>query len=474
MVVKKALIFMSFAGMVMFVACTDVSETIGKDLVSNESNLDLYLTDTVTVETYSIEQNAIANSGSGPHLLGSINDPVFGKTKASIYSKFLINSGFDSLFHAAEYFDSIVLSLSYSGHYYGDTLIEQTVRIYELEENLDDSIQYLSDKSVLYNPIEIASHTFNPLPTTNVTVVGGVIEPQLRIKISTSSNDPFASKLLSIISENYLELDSALGYSIILNDEFYEFFNGLYISTDPVDGSDGALIGINLFGASTSLELFKHDTVHGLTKDGQNDSILVENQTSSLTVSSISSSTFNNYDHLGFANADNSFFDQVINGNKELGKEQVYIQSLAGSRLRVKFPYIQDLKNLGSKIAINKAELILCAAEDISLPSFDAPEELGAQIQFVDDSVLAIPDIVFGSSFFGGSLDTLTNEYRFRITRYIQESIENLYEGEDGLYIFSAPEYNSYSRVLLVGSNPSLPVPFSKRARLEITYTIIE
>ena len=162
MLVKKALIFSSFVGMIMFVACTDISEVVGGDFIPDSSNMNMIFTDTITTETFSIKKDSVLNQSSTRYLLGSIIDPVFGKTTASINSKFLISLGFDSIFHAAEFFDSVVLNLAYSYHYYGDTLEEQTIRVYELEENFDDSTAYYSNYIAQHSAVELASKTFSP------------------------------------------------------------------------------------------------------------------------------------------------------------------------------------------------------------------------------------------------------------------------------------------------------------------------
>lgn len=477
MVVKRALVFASFVGMGLFVACTDISDLAGGEFVPDTSNLQLNYTDTITIETYSILQDSVLNIRSSPLLIGELNDPIFGKTNASIAAKFLLVNGFDSSFHAAEFFDSIVFSLAYSSDYFGDTNQIQTIRIYELAEILKDDESIFSNYRANYNPLELASYSFQPKPTTPVELLpGDTVSPHIRINISTSASSPFAEKLLNINEEDFYVSNEETGIDSLKLDEFYEYFNGLYISSDEVGtGSIGALIGLNLFNSRTHLTIYKHDTIHGFGADGITDTITIENETSILQIASIGGTALNQYSH-DYTSADSEFKNQVLDENKELGKELIYIQSLAGTHTRIKFPFIKNLNALGNKIAVNKAELILTAAEDLMITSFDAPNEIGAQIRFDRDSVLFIPDITYGETFFGGVLDTTdgVNEYKFRITRYLQEVLDGDLEGEDGLYFYSVPEYNVYSRVLLIGSDPALPTPYSKRARLEITYTVVD
>ncbi len=471
----------SFVVIVLLVSCTDITELIGEGFLPGESNMDLDKIE-LGVETYSILKDAIVTSGSSSLLLGSIDDPVFGKMKADIYAQCILGTGFDSAFHAARFFDSLVFHLSYSGHYYGDTLSEQTIRIYELTENLyyGTDTAFYSDQTAQYDPIEIASFTYKPQPnpaaSLNVNTEDGDVAPQISITITTSPDHPFASRLLEINSDDYT-LDTIVDGREVKEvdyESFFEFFNGFYITTDPVVSGPGALIGINQNAVSTRLQFYKHDTL--LTYNAAGDAEYTRiNKSASLLVSSIKGGVFNHFDHFNYDEAESEFQEQVLNGNKELGKEKVYVQSLAGSHLRVKFPDIESINELGDNIAINKAELIFKVDLDKLSFQFDAPPVLKANIQLTNDSITFLPDIRFGGEFLGGKIDTLASEmeYRFRITRYILRLVEGDFENNDGLYIFSSDENTAYERVVLFGSDPDNPYS-SNRARLEITYTTIK
>ncbi len=486
-VVKKALVFGSLVGMILLAACTDVTDIIGGNFLPEGSNMDLNIMDTVTVETYSILMDSVRTNGTEEHLLGSLNDAVFGKVVSSVYTQFIFGAIYQDYSDPTIIFDSLVLTIAYSGNFYGDTMTKQTLRVFELDEILPYDTGYYSNQTVQIVPTEVASHSFYPRPTTNeiseidttfFTTEEGIDsiridttrypDPQIRINITTSANHSLASTLLGINRDDYIEHDEEQDMDYYDYEGFFEDFKGLYFTFDPIETeSSGACVGVNINAVSTGLQIYAHQRIANSTVDIPMNSILAVNSSGCVT--------FNNHNHFDYQDANNDFKEQVLNGDKEKGKEQVYIQSLAGSRLRVKFPFIKNLNDLGNKIAINKAELVLSAVDDdIEPPMFDVPPQVGIQVQYENDSIYFVPDMVYGADFIGGELDEENNEYRFRITRYIQEVIEGVNEGEEGLYVFVSPEASAYHRVILIGGDPALPTPYSKKARLEITYTIID
>ena len=481
--VKKALVFWSLVGMVLFAACTDITDIIGGGFVPGNSDMHLNITDTVTLETYSILRDSVFTSENETYLLGSINDPVFGKTTASIYARYIFVGGFDTAFHEAEFFDSLVLNIDYSGYYYGDTLVPQTINVYEITENISDTNYYYSNQIAAYNPVPLATYTYTPNPNPEASIDYDEEEyedtdppPQIHIKLATSPNEnQFVSELMKIRFEDYSVYDDSLDLDQILDEDFYNEYYGIYITVEPVNiGRKGALIGTNLYGINSALQFYKRDTTHGA-----NNTIINIGRPAKLLFSSTNGLVYNNYDHDNYNDATSEFQDQVIYGDKTMGEEKLYLQSLGGTHLRVKFPHLQNLKELGYKIAINKAELVFSVATDnYEAEAFEAPPEIGIQVQYENDSIFYLPDYAHGSNFIGGELDTTNKinndyKYKFRITRYIQEVLDKENEGELGLYLFASPESNVYHRAVFYGNNPDDP-DSEKAAKLILTYTIID
>lgn len=130
--------FLSILIIVVFAfnSCTKLdSTTLGGDLIPGSDRL---ATDTLMVPvttTSFIENDTTIIDKSVQHVLGYLNDPMFGTTTAAMYFQMLPTIypfsypvGKDSLF-----LDSLVLSLSYNGAY-GDTTASTTINAYRITD----------------------------------------------------------------------------------------------------------------------------------------------------------------------------------------------------------------------------------------------------------------------------------------------------------------------------------------------------
>ena len=76
-----------------------------------------------------------------------------------------------------------------------------------------------------------------------------------------------------------------------------------------------------------------------------------------------------------------------------------------------------------------------------------------------------------GELYFGGNFDRNKNEYRIRLTKYIQNLIDS--DDEDyGITLFVNGRAVKTGSIALIGTNPTTR-PFEKRLKLEITYSLL-
>jgi hypothetical protein len=447
----KTLALTGLIGVILFYSCTDKTSQIGADLVPNGPLTDLKM-DIVALNAYTVTKDSVITSRLSQNLLGVLNDPILGKTTSSICAQFIPEfksfSGFDGYT-----LDSVILSFTYSGTYFGDTLTEQTIKVYELQEVLDKSTKYYSNQNKTYNSLEIARHTFSL--TSEVSGLKKRIKKG-PINIKINKNGLFANKLWNIKKEDFVNADT------VNIEKFFNYFNGLFITTDLVNTSEeGALLGVNMLNLATTLKFYT-------TKDDN-----TKKQFKFIVIDGFCA-WFNNYEHNNYQEAENSFKEQVLSGNKNLGKEKLYIQPLGGTHVHIDFPNLKDLNKLGNLI-INKAELILNYKdlEEDKTSNFKNPINLGIGVRHVDNSVSVVPD-AYNISHLGGKIDTIKREYKFRITKYVQEVLQNKDEGELGLYLFTANENVTYNRLIFTGFDPADTELFSNRFRLEVTYSVMK
>jgi len=150
-------------------SCTE-KNVVGVDVLPNQSGLNTTFTDTVTIISNTVKEDSLrTDTLFSKHLLGNYNDPVFGKSQASIYTQVLLPTN-NVNFGDSLKLDSIVLTLAYNG-FYGDTSIPQTVEVYELNEDLSVGNEYYSDQDFIIKPTLLGSKTFVPNLTDSVACV---------------------------------------------------------------------------------------------------------------------------------------------------------------------------------------------------------------------------------------------------------------------------------------------------------------
>jgi len=128
-------------------SCTKEFSPIGKGLLSEQDMLNMGYTDTIQINAYSILSDSlytrnlsIANQQNPIYYahVGSIYDPIFGRTTANLFTQLSLNN--DTVkFGTNPKFDSAFLYLPYMGSY-GDTMSNLTLRVYSLTESIIDSI----------------------------------------------------------------------------------------------------------------------------------------------------------------------------------------------------------------------------------------------------------------------------------------------------------------------------------------------
>ena len=103
-------------------ACQDENSELGKSLVDS-SFYNIYV-DTCTVDISTILMDSIETRGDSICQLGHYKDPSWGEASATYYAEYSTNS-FTPNENYSYSFDSLVLRMTPSGHFWGDTLTQQ-------------------------------------------------------------------------------------------------------------------------------------------------------------------------------------------------------------------------------------------------------------------------------------------------------------------------------------------------------------
>ena len=410
-------------------SCKKEQNAIGLDLPGGR--LGTAFSDTTTLSACSVLEDTLNTKNLIFNYLGYLKDDVFGTTTANIYTQFVPQA---SSFNPgnAPTLDSIVLTLRYSGNFYGDTLNPFIIKVYELSEDISSDQTYYQNSSLAHKGENLTadpSFLLYPKPNTKVKL-DTLKEAHVRIRLKDNLGNTFLN------NPSQLQDDATLK----------KFFKGLYICVEPFQ-NNGSMVNFSLTNSLSGIQIYY--------KDGSNKRqfSLIVNQ---------NATRFSSYQH-NYESGNANFKQQVIQKDTSKGKEMLYVQSMGGIKTKITFPYLKTLKN--KNIVINKAELVITNIGENS-EWYPAPNRLTIQAVNKQEKIIFLPDdaIYTSDAYWGGTIKN--NEYRFRITKYIQDIIlrDNL---QPYIYLVTNRAAADANRLVLKGTDTVLDA----RLRLELYYT---
>ena len=440
----KALIFSALA--ILGIACSKTTETIGNGLLPETDLFSVHYTDTIEIVCHSESIDSMATKSMSTLLLGSMMDPVMGRTNAGFVTQLHLSAP-NQHFGANPVVDSVVLQLAISG-YYGDTTTLQTVHVYELADSLSASQDYYHFSDTDIKPIDLANgYQFTIQPTSTGLVVG---------------NDTLTNAVIRIPLDNSLgqQLVQADTSNYATADVFKDFFYGLKVCCESVSQDGGICYISPLLNDVTVLQLYYHETPE--EANGRRYNFYI---TSADTY-------YSQYEHdytLGSA----EFTQQVIDHDTTLGQQVLYLQSMGGIRSLIQFPNLKhwedSLSGIGQHLIINEAKLILPASSQIDDSSHFASISSLALLNLNEDGTTSVlPDYYEGNSYYGSSYSSTTKSVFFRISEYMQRVMQGVIDSR-GVYLsITGAAYNA-QRWIIAGPEAEE----ENKLRCEIKYSIV-
>lgn len=419
----------------VFNSCSKEAGQIGFVIQPEDSKLQVAFTDTSSIYGYSVALDSIRTDKLSVSAFGSLKDPVFGGTTAGFYTQFILSvNGQD--FGEERQLDSLILILNYEG-VYGDTNATLTAHTYEMLQGIHRDSIYYSNLQIPLNPTDYSNFSFMPRPNDSIVIDGDTIRPLVWMNLSNISTS-LGDKLLNATVEEMEDSET-----------FQEFFNGLFIQSQPVY-EDGAIVYFGLSSAFSKLSLFYSNS--------EQDSLRYD------YIITTTTATVNKYEH-EYNSASPDFKSQVINGDTLLGSQKFYAQGYGGVQSIIKFPNLIEWARLGN-VAINEAKLVLPAYPDDEF--FEAPNQMS--LLKIEEDGIGIPliDQSEGDAYFDGKYNESRDMYEFRITRYIQSLISDTTLPNQGLYLFLFGGSVHPERYIFKGNQNGAD---STGIKLEILYT---
>ncbi|MFN3529386.1 MAG: DUF4270 domain-containing protein [Bacteroidia bacterium] len=430
------LIALFFSG--LFVSCND-DGSVGLDLLPNADGIGVHRQDTFTLVTYTIREDSLESQLPPRFALGEIRDPLFGVASSGIvFQVRLTNENINLGENIVA--DSLVMGLSFdiNNNFYGDTLDQLLIKVYELDEDVFRDSIYFSNHVPQVKPTPLASYVYSPRPTLPVQVN----EPQLNgidsvFNYAPLVRIPFGQELIDrlVNASNTPDLQN--------NTNFLNFFKGVYITAERVDGgSTGSVMHLVNFSARNGLFLY-------YKSEGQRRrfDMMITNESARRNV------LLHDYSQ--------TIVGDRLNDRSEL-IEETYVQAGGGVKTILEMPYLRNLV-ANNAVAINKAEIVFKIAPGTTDDVYRAPARmfLLAADSLGKNATILTPDVV--EPYYDGQLRNDT--YTFVITRYIQQILRSN-STDFGMVLIPNNTVSSLNRVVLGSTNNSLYQP-----KMVITFT---
>lgn len=410
---------------------------IGKDILPGNDFVSIITTDTFKILSYTMYDTPVRSEDPVTPFIGTTYDPYLGTT----ISEFVSQVRLEKQWIAGTYdVDSVKLVLRINSVSGSADVIKQ-LRITEISNRLYEDSVYYSNAVV---------------DTTDF----GISVDILPLRIDTINR--IEINLPPFFGEYLIRDQEKLFYSTTI-DDFRSYFKGVYMRILSTSATDPLLLGLNtslaksLGDYSDYFILYMHDREDNSVKYSFRFLLdpLKEN------------ASFSRIEHdFTTARPDKKITDII---NNPVLDTLSYIQGLNGVYTKIIIPGLETIKNDPSrgKTAVNKASLFVPVHYDgENYTSSKIPGSL--LLRYVTSSGVkdVLPDYYIdqGSQYFGGGLDTTFNRYKFNISNFIQQYLDD----KKGVL---KPEIEVFQRssdtrnVILKANDSKTPVKF------ELTYT---
>jgi hypothetical protein len=414
---------------------------------------------------YTIEEDSLEGKGLSSVYLGSLYDPIFGRTDASFYMNFEIDGGQSNVSLGVNpMIDSMVLYLKYSTSIYLDTLQTLKITVNELNEKVSVQTKFNAKTKLdvlAKNLVERADSVFD-IKKKRVVDIADTITGYLKIKLDTST---------------WTRIQGSLASTDVLQSSF----KGIYITTETsiYDNKKGAMATLNVADSRSALVCFYH----------RKDSVQIKGKLL-LTSKTASSLTFNRYSPIYTAgnlgvpgksiDLSNSLDSTKVNKKLFLHGFGAYAAKLnlsgytpdnnpsfLNNPTSRAAKYFDSIRNIGGQIAINRALILL--KPDANYFSTDYKRPLSLFMTGFDTlgkEVLLQETLLDNSgNFLNGTFDDIKNAYVFNITQTMQKLVERKLKLK-GFRISVGAGNRSPNRVVL-----DLDKNSANKPELEIYYT---
>ncbi len=414
-------------------SCEEGATNIGSDLLPGSDFVSIGSTDTLSVLSYTMFDEAVRTENPSTSYLGHIYDPYFGTTTAEFVTEIRMAGEWDDL---PFFIDSVRLFLTLLDVKGVESDIVHTLRISEIADQIYTDSAYYSNTIVPLAGYELSDIELPILKPDTIN--------QIVINLPVEFGE-------------YLTRDTSKLFHSNTKPDFRSFFHGIYFSLNP--SPEPLIVSLSLSppttigGYENVLALYMHDDA-----DATKVFYFILDATNR-------NASFNLFSH-DFASADPG--KRIEHINDGYPDTLSYLQYLNGVYTRLVLPGLEILKNDPSfdNIGVNKARITIPVFFDGDLyKASTAPPQLYLRYKTRSGSKYIVPDYNLDqyADFFDGRIDSTNNVYKFNIAAFAQRYFEDL--TDEILPELEVFQFSGTRNVILKANDNTSPVKF------EFTYT---
>jgi hypothetical protein len=206
------------------------------DGITDQSGTEYLVTDTITMNMSTAYLDSVPTSNLGVALVGTNNDPYFGKISASSFWQ--VNAYSGTAIPDRAIYDSLILLIHPKLEYYGDTTRPQHIEVYRVTE----TIKRPGNSAFLYSYSNFATES-TPIGSGQMT-------------IRPHRDSVFRIKISDVLGKEFFDLADKNSITITNQQQFLQYFKGLALKP----GANSQIITALRADDSLNLRLFFHTT----------------------------------------------------------------------------------------------------------------------------------------------------------------------------------------------------------------------
>jgi len=357
--------------------------------------------DTVGINMSTFVLDSFATNSLSDLLFGRYNDSAFGKISAKPFVQ--LSAPADPGLESGAVYDSLAFVLRLNHYFYGDTTLGQTININELAAPIDYTYS-----SSLFNTSNVAE---NPVPLGSKYVT---VNPGHTDSISIRLNDAKGLELFNKLKQASTDVQTT--------DAFLKYFRGVSIGFSSTDVS--AIYGVKKKADSIFMRLYYHVTTPYPEKKWKD---------------------FAYYSGIDFNQiiADRSSSRLPYVFKKEISSDvlnhQGFTQASAGVLLKMTFPSLRNVMQIGPTVKLLNATLIMNVAPGSYDKKLKLPSTLGL---YSTDATNIIGGLIYNSSGTSYTSEPVSDNiystntyYSFDVTTYVNSLLNGSGTENNGFFL---------------------------------------